>query len=252
MPPRKLVAGNWKMHGLSSDIAEIEAIAAASRAYPQVDVALCLPAILIERAARAVPGFPIGGEDVHQAGKGAYTGCISAEMLLDAGARLTIVGHSERREGQREGDDEIKAKAQTALAFGLDVILCVGESVEVRDEGRAVETVVAQLGASLPDSLTGDSKLAIAYEPVWAIGSGKVPTCGEIGEMHAALRGVLRERYDDREAAIRILYGGSVKAANASEIFGIPDVDGALVGAASLKQSDFMPIVAAAAQAGAS
>jgi triosephosphate isomerase len=252
MPPRKLVAGNWKMHGLSSDIAEIEAIAAASRAYPQVDAALCLPATLIERAARAVLGFAIGGEDVHQAGKGAYTGCISAGMLLDAGARLTIVGHSERREGQRECDADVKAKAEAALAFGLDVILCVGESIVIRDEGRAVEAVVAQLGASLPDSPAGESKLSVAYEPVWAIGSGKVPTCGEIGRMHAALRGLLRDRYDEAGTGIRILYGGSVKAANASEIFAIPDVDGALVGAASLKQSDFMPIVAAAARAGAS
>jgi triosephosphate isomerase len=252
MAPRKLVAGNWKMHGLSSDIAEIEAIAAASRGYPQVDVALCLPAILIERAARAVPGFAIGGEDVHQAGKGPYTGCISAEMLVDAGARLTIVGHSERREGQRESDADIQAKAQTALGSGLDVILCVGENIATRDEGRAVETVVAQLGASIPDSLAGESKLAIAYEPVWAIGSGKVPTCGEIGQMHAALRALLRERYVEQGEAIRILYGGSVKAANASEIFAIPDVDGALVGAASLNESDFMPIIAAAARAGAS
>jgi triosephosphate isomerase len=251
MPLRKLVAGNWKMHGLSSDLPEIEAIAAASRAYPQVDVALCLPAILIERAARVVPGFAIGGEDVHEAGKGPYTGCISAEMLLDAGARLTIVGHSERREGQRESDADIKAKAQTALASGLDVILCVGETIQTRDEGRALETVIAQLGASIPDSLRGTAKLAIAYEPIWAIGTGKVPTCGEIGEMHAALRGVLSHRYDDAGAAIRILYGGSVKAANASEIFAIPDVDGALVGAASLKESGFIPIVAAAAQAGA-
>jgi triosephosphate isomerase len=251
MALRKLVAGNWKMHGLSSDIAGIEAIAAGSRAYPQVDVALCVPAILIERAARAVPGFAIGGQDVHQAGMGAYTGCISAEMLRDAGARLTIVGHSERREGQRESDSEVKAKAVAALASGLDVILCVGESSAVREEGGAVATVVAQLGASIPDSLTGESELAIAYEPIWAIGTGKVPTPGEIAEMHAAIRDALRQRYDSGDA-IRILYGGSVKAANASEIFAIAQVDGALVGGASLKQSDFMPIVAAAARAAAS
>lgn len=251
MALRKLVAGNWKMHGLSSDVPEIEAIAAASKDYPQVDVALCLPAILIERAARAVPGFAIGGEDVHQAGHGAYTGCISAAMLLDAGARLTIVGHSERREGQRESDEEIKAKAETALGCGLDVILCVGESIKMREEGRAVERVLAQLGESVPDSLAGRSRLAIAYEPVWAIGSGNLPTCDEIAQMHAALRGLLRERYGEAGEAIRILYGGSVKAANASEIFAISDVDGALVGAASLKESDFVPIVAAAARAGA-
>src|SRR4051795_1680226 len=133
MALKKLVAGNWKMHGLSSDLEEIRAIAAQSREYADVDVALCVPAILIERAARAVPGFAIGGQDVHHAEKGAHTGCTSARMLLDAGAALTIVGHSERREAQRESDEEVKAKAEAALSLGLRVILCVGESLEVRE-----------------------------------------------------------------------------------------------------------------------
>jgi len=248
MALNKLVAGNWKMHGLSADLAEIKAIADASRQYPSVDVALCVPAILIERASRAVPGFAIGGQDVHEAEKGAHTGCTSAEMLLDAGASLTIVGHSERRDAQRESDAEVKAKAAAGLLRGLAVILCVGESLDVREAGDAIATVTAQLDGSLPDDV-GAATLAIAYEPIWAIGTGKVPTTDEIAEMHAAIRAKLGERHG-KAGAIRILYGGSVKASNAQEIFGVPDVDGALVGGASLKATDFMPIVAAAAATG--
>jgi triosephosphate isomerase len=246
MPLRKLVAGNWKMHGLSADLDEVRAIAAASTDYPGVDVALCVPSILIERAARAVPGFAIGGQDIHQAEKGAHTGCTSALMLLDAGASLTIVGHSERREAQRESDEDVKAKAEAALRVGLGVILCVGESLKVRERGGAVETVAAQLDGSLPDSL-GEAELAIAYEPIWAIGTGKIPTMPDIAEMHAAIRGKLRKRYRPQGDSVRVLYGGSVKASNAAEIFSIADVDGALVGGASLKAADFIPIVAAAA-----
>ena len=252
MPSKKLVAGNWKMHGVSADLAEVRAIAEASRGQA-VDVALCVPAILIERAVRAVPGFAIGGQDVHFATKGAHTGCISAEMLVDAGASLTIVGHSERRDAQRESSEEVKAKAEAALASGLSVILCVGESLEQRESGQAIATVAEQLDASLPH---GDAaaagvpdRLAIAYEPIWAIGTGKVPTTAEIGEMHAALRQRLVAGYGAAGERVRILYGGSVKASNAAEIFGVPDVDGALVGGASLKADDFLPIVAAAGAA---
>jgi triosephosphate isomerase len=247
MALKKLVAGNWKMHGFSADLEEVRTIAAESQAHPQVDVALCVPAILIERAARAVPGFPIGAQDVHHAEKGAHTGCVSAAMLLDAGAALTIVGHSERRDAQRESDGEVKGKAAAALSCGLNVILCVGESGEVRERGGAVAAVVAQLGASLPDSIDGEAELAIAYEPIWAIGTGKVPTTGEIGEMHAAIRQQVVARFGGAGAQVRILYGGSVKASNAGEIFAVLDVDGALVGGASLKAADFIPIVAAAA-----
>jgi len=249
MADRKLVAGNWKMHGLSADIAEVKAIAEASRDYPAVDVALCVPAILIERAARAVPGFTIGGQDVHHAEKGAHTGCTSAPMLLDAGASLTIVGHSERRDAHRERDADVKAKAEAALSIGLNVILCVGESLDLREAGRAVATVIAQLDGSLPESVAGEAELAIAYEPIWAIGTGKIPTIAEIGEMHAAIRARLVDRFGPTGAKLRILYGGSVKPSNAGEIFAIADVDGALVGGASLKAADFMPIVAAAAAA---
>jgi triosephosphate isomerase len=253
MALRKLVAGNWKMHGVSSDLAEVTAIADAARDYPGVDVALCVPAILIERAVRAVPGFPIGGQDVHHAERGAHTGCISAAMLVDAGARLTIVGHSERRDAQRESDSEVRAKAQAGLTCGLGVILCVGESLDLRTAGEALPAVAAQLDASLPH---GDAaaegvpdRLAVAYEPIWAIGTGEVASPDNIGEMHAALRQRLVAAYGDAGDRVRILYGGSVKPSNAAEIFAVRDVDGALVGGASLKAADFMPIVAAASQA---
>ena len=250
MALKKLVAGNWKMHGLSADLAEIRAIAEASSQYPKVDVALCVPAILIERAVRSVADFPIGGQDVHGAEKGAYTGSISAQMLVDAGAVLTITGHSERRDAHRESDAEVKAKSEAALTAGLSIILCVGETVAVREEGHAVEAVLAQIDASLPLGASNATGLAIAYEPIWAIGTGKVATSTEIREMHAAIRARLEDRCGSWETQVRILYGGSVKAANAEEIFGIGDVDGALVGGASLKAADFMPIVAAAASAG--
>src|SRR6476620_9920709 len=247
---KKLVAGNWKMHGLSSDLEQVRAIASAAGPFDQVDVALCVPSILIERAVRAVPGFPIGGQDVHAAEKGAHTGCTSALMLLDAGASLTIVGHSERRDAQRESDEEVKAKAEAALSVGLNVILCVGESLEMRDAGTAMATVMAQLDGSLPQSLEGEAELAIAYEPIWAIGTGKVATNPDIAEMHSAIRRKLDQHFGSGGTQVRILYGGSVKSSNAAEIFSIRDVDGALVGGASLKAADFIPIVAAAAVEG--
>ena len=251
MQLKKLVAGNWKMHGVSSDLTEIEAIADASRKTSAIDVAICVPATLIERAARAVPGFTVGAQDVHEAEKGAHTGCISAAMLLDAGARLTIVGHSERREAQCESDAAVKARADAALSAGLQVILCIGESDAVREAGEAIRTVSAQLDASLPHGAGAAAgvpdRLAIAYEPIWAIGTGKVPSTGDIAEMHAALRQRLVAAYGDAGEQVRILYGGSVKGSNAAEIFAVADVDGALVGGASLKAADFLPIVEAAA-----
>jgi triosephosphate isomerase len=249
MARRMYVVGNWKMHGVSSDLAEIKAIADGARTWPGVDVALCVPSILIDRAARAVPHFPIGAQDVHFAQEGAHTGCISTAMLADAGATLTIVGHSERREGQRESNEEVRAKAEAGLAAGLSVILCVGESLDVREAGEAVATVSAQADASLPGELPDPSRLAIAYEPIWAIGTGRVASPADIGEMHAAIRGRLIEAYGGKGSAVRILYGGSVKASNAAEIFAVENVDGALVGGASLKTAEFLPIVEAAAQA---
>ena len=243
MALRKLVAGNWKMHGTSTDLAEVAAIAAAS-GTAGCDVALCLPATLIERAVRAVPGFAIGGQDCHAADKGAHTGDISVAMLIDAGATLTIVGHSERRADHHETDAGVRAKAEAALAAGMSVILCVGESLEVREAGDALSVVAAQTDASLPK--TDGSRLAIAYEPIWAIGTGKIPSMDDIAEMHAALRQRLVAAYGEAGRGVRILYGGSVKASNAAEIFAVPDVDGALVGGASLRAADFLPIVAAA------
>jgi triosephosphate isomerase len=250
MKLRKLVVGNWKMHGVSSDLEQVKAIAAGSRIFSGVDVALCVPATLIERAAQSVPGFAIGAQDVHFAEKGAHTGNASAAMLKDAGASLTIVGHSERREAHRESDSEVKAKSEAGLAAGLGVILCVGEPIEVREAGDAVATVDAQLAASLPDSIVDPTRFSVAYEPIWAIGTGKVPTTAEIAAMHSALRDRLTAASGDAGANVRILYGGSVKPSNAREIFGVADVDGALVGGASLRVEDFLPIVEAAAAAG--
>ena len=246
MARRKLIVGNWKMHGLAADIAEIEKIAEAAARFPQVDVGVCVPATLIERAVRAVPNLPIGAQDVHHAEAGAHTGCISTAMLADAGAAIVIVGHSERREAQRESDEHVRAKAEAGLKAGLLVILCVGESLAVREAGDAVATVERQLDASLPRGVEV-AGLAIAYEPIWAIGTGQVPTIADIAEMHAALRRRLVAAYGDAGASIRILYGGSVMASNAAEIFSVDDVDGALVGGASLKAADFVPIVEAAA-----
>jgi triosephosphate isomerase len=249
---KKLVAGNWKMHGVAADLEQVRAIAEASRRFPSVDVALCVPATLIERAARAVPGFAIGAQDVHFAEKGAHTGCVCTAMLIDAGASVAIVGHSERREAQRESDAEVKAKAEAALGFGLAVILCVGESLEVRDAGEAVATVDAQLAASLPAQIADPRQFSVAYEPIWAIGTGKVASPADIAEMHRAVRERLHAAYGDAGNEVRILYGGSVKASNAPEIFAVADVDGALVGGASLTAEDFVPIIAAAAAVEAS
>ena len=239
----KLVAGNWKMNGVSADLDAIKAIAGHEASC---DVALCVPATLIERAAKAVPGFAIGGQDVHSNAKGAHTGCISAAMLLDAGATLTIVGHSERREAQSETDADVRAKAEAGLAAGLSVILCCGESDAVREAGHAVPTVTAQLAASLPAGPVDGETFSVAYEPIWAIGTGKIPTIADIEAMHAALRTCLVETYGDAGRAIRLLYGGSVKGSNAAEIFAVADVDGALVGGASLAAADFIPIIDAA------
>ncbi|QIK95742.1 triose-phosphate isomerase [Sphingomonas sp. HDW15A] len=248
MARRYLVAGNWKMHGLASDLGEVAAIASGAERRPDVDVALCLPATLIERAARALPAFAIGGQDVHAEDKGAHTGDIGAAMLSDAGASLTIVGHSERRADHGESDEGVQAKAAAALASGLDVILCVGESLEVRKSGQAIPEVERQLLASLPEFEGNPSRLSVAYEPIWAIGTGLVPSLEDIAAMHGALRQQLVDRFGAAGGDMRILYGGSVKASNAGEILAIDDVDGALVGGASLKSADFLPIVEAAPQ----
>lgn len=245
---RKLVAGNWKMYGLKAQLGEVEAIAAAAAANPQVDVALCVPFTLIAPAvAVAVAGaLPIGAQDVHEADKGAHTGCISAEMLRECGATLTIVGHSERRADQHETSHDAWAKAAAARRHGLKVILCCGETEAERDAGRAERIVQSQIEKSLPDGAAPDW-LTLAYEPRWAIGTGKTPTLEDIAAIHAIARAKLRMMVGDAADGIRILYGGSVTGANAGDILAVDNVDGALVGGASLTAEKFVPIIRAAA-----
>ena len=225
---RRLVAGNWKMNGDGASLGEIEAMAAQveARGDAGVDVWIAPPATLIHRAARVAGPIAIGAQDCHAAEEGAHTGDLSAGMLREAGARFVIVGHSERRADHGEGDAAVCAKAEAALGAGLTPIVCVGETEAEREAGRALDVVRAQLGGSLPDG-----EVVVAYEPVWAIGTGRVPTPEQIGEVH----GAIRERVG---AGVRVLYGGSVKPGNAAEIAGVADVDGALVGGASLRAAD--------------
>jgi triosephosphate isomerase len=250
---RKLVAGNWKMNGSQAALVELDAIAAAAAANPGVDVAICPPFTLIAPAAERAPGVIIGAQDVHGKECGAHTGCVSVPMLKEAGARLVIVGHSERRTDQRESDAEVRFKAKAALGQGLAAIICVGESQSEREQGKAVATVCAQLEGSLPREIgrtEPGAELIVAYEPIWAIGTGNVATPNDVAEMHEAIRSQLRALLGPRGDTIRILYGGSVKADNAAELFAVADVDGALVGGASLTAAQFVPIVAAAAAQG--
>lgn len=244
---RKLVAGNWKMHGMRSHLREIEAIAAAARAHPQVDALLCVPYTLIAAAADIAPDFTIGAQDVHENDQGAHTGDISAPMLVEAGAKVVIVGHSERRADHAETSHHTWAKAAAARRHGLNVILCCGETEAEHDAGRAERIVQSQIEKSLPDGASPDW-LTIAYEPRWAIGTGKTPTLDEIATMHAILRAKLRGMIGPSANEMRILYGGSVSGANAASILAVDDVDGALVGGASLTAAKFVPIIEAAAQ----
>jgi triosephosphate isomerase len=243
---RKLVAGNWKMNGSRAALAELVPIGAAAREAPGVDVAICPPFTLIAAALTRGGGLAIGGQDCHQAASGAHTGSISAPMLKEAGARLVIVGHSERRAEQGESDALVRAKAESALAHGLQTVVCVGESEAERAAGRHLERVAAQLAGSVPE-LDADAELVVAYEPIWAIGTGRTATPADAAEMHAAIRKALVERFGDSGERIRILYGGSVNAANAAGLFAVDHVDGALVGGASLTAEQFVPIIDAAA-----
>lgn len=246
MTRRKLVAGNWKMNGSRAALAELDAIAAAAAAHPGVDVAVAVPFTLIALAAERVPGLSIGAEDVHQADSGAFTGCVSAPMLVEAGARFTIVGHSERRGDQGETSQDAWAKAAAAHRHGLGVILCCGETEAERDAGRAERVVQAQIEKSLPENASGDW-LTLAYEPRWAIGTGRTPTLEDIAAIHAIARAKMRQLVGDTADTIRILYGGSVTGDNARSIMATPDVDGALVGGASLTAAKFVPIIEGAA-----
>ena len=245
MARRKLVAGNWKMNGSRRMLRELEAIAEAAAQHPHVDVSLAVPFTLITYAAAAVPGFAIGAQDVHPAESGAYTGCVSASMLEEAGARFSIVGHSERRHDQGETSQDAWAKAATLHRHGLGAILCCGETEAERDAGRAERVVQAQVEKSLPDDADA-SWLTLAYEPRWAIGTGRTPTPDEISGIHAIARAKMRSLIGDRANDIRILYGGSVTGDNAAQLLHAPDVDGALVGGASLTAAKFIPIIAAA------
>ena len=240
---RKLAAGNWKMNGLEADLAEVDALVAAHPA-PHCEVLVCPPATLVSRlAARATSDLMVGGQDCHPKGSGAHTGDISAAMLADAGASHVILGHSERRADHGETDALIRLKTEAAHAAGLIAIVCVGETEAQRDAGQTLDVIGAQLAGSLPDAATG-ANTVIAYEPVWAIGTGRTPTTAEIAEVHAFLRARLAERFADADR-FRLLYGGSVKPSNAAGIFAVANVDGALVGGASLKAADFGAIIAA-------
>ena len=243
---RKLVVGNWKMHGSRAQLAELKAIAEAARVAAGVDVGLAIPAIFIPLAVPRAGGVAIGVQDVHQEENGAFTGDIAAAMVQDVGGRLAIVGHSERRQFHHEDNELVRAKAYAALGHGLTAIVCVGESEAEREAGDAVAVVTAQLKASLPDDVAS-GELVIAYEPIWAIGTGKTATPADVAEMHAAIRAYLMDAFGDRGGRIRILYGGSVKPDNAAELFAVNDVDGALVGGASLTAKDFVSIIEAAA-----
>jgi triosephosphate isomerase (TIM) len=242
MARRPLVAGNWKMNGLNASAAQLDKIVAGAAKLPaSVDILVCPPFTLLAGFAARARGtrVAIGGQDCHAQASGPHTGDVSAEMLADAHASAVIVGHSERRSEHHETDAEVRAKALAARRAGLFAIVCVGETRAERDAGKAHDVVRAQLDGSLPG---GAADFVLAYEPVWAIGTGLTPTPGDVGDMHGFIRQQLAARYGKAAAAIRILYGGSVKAANAKELLTVDNVDGSLVGGASLNAEEFLAI----------
>ncbi len=241
---RGLAAGNWKMNGTAASLDEARALVSEFLS-PDCDILICPPATLLSRMAETAAGtaIAVGAQDCHTNPSGAHTGDISAEMIADAGGTYVIVGHSERRADHGESSAEIRAKAMAVWSAGLAAIICVGETLEEREAGRTIEVVRGQLVGSVPDGANGQNTV-IAYEPVWAIGTGKVPTLPEIAEVHDDIREELTARFGADAQEVRLLYGGSVKPSNAHEIFGVPNVDGALVGGASLKADDFGKIVA--------
>ncbi|MBI1172137.1 triose-phosphate isomerase [bacterium] len=242
---QKLAAGNWKMNGSAAALAEVGALIAAHPA-PACEMLLCPPATLLAQMTWAARGSKLmtGGQDCHTKASGAHTGDISAAMLKDAGASHVILGHSERRADHGESDALVKAKAEAALAAGLTAIVCLGETEAQRDAGETLALCGSQLNGSLPEGANA-ANLVVAYEPVWAIGTGRTPTLDQIAEVHGFLRAQLVKRLGEDGHGVRLLYGGSVKPSNAAEIFAVRDVDGALVGGASLKAADFGAIVAA-------
>ena len=241
---RPLVAGNWKMNGLAGSAGELAKMIAGARPLSgKADLMVCPPATLVASFAQAArgSGLTIGGQDCHAAASGAHTGDIAAEMLADAGASAVIVGHSERRTDHHETDAQVRAKALAAHRAGLTAIVCVGEQRAMREAGQTLDVIGRQLDGSLPDTASAGN-LVIAYEPVWAIGTGLTPTPADVAEVHAFIRKRLGERYREHGAALRILYGGSVKPTNAKDLLTIANVNGALVGGASLKAEDFLGI----------
>ena len=239
-----LIAGNWKMNGVAASLDAARAVA-SGLGSTRARIAICPPATLVHRAAAALAGSAVlvGGQDCHAEAAGAFTGDVSAEQLADAGARLVIVGHSERRATYGETDAQVAAKARAALRGGLEPIICVGESLAQREAGEAVAVVTRQVRGSLPVELAGRA-FCIAYEPVWAIGTGLTPTTPQIEQIHQAIRAILVDILGQGGHAVAILYGGSVKPGNAAEILHASDVGGALVGGASLKADDFLGIIA--------
>jgi triosephosphate isomerase len=244
---RPLVAGNWKMNGLAASAAELGKIIAGARPLAgKVDLMICPPATLLARFAELARGsaVAIGAQDCHAKASGAHTGDIAAEMLADADASAVIVGHSERRTDHHERDEDVRAKAEAAWRAGLAAIVCVGETRAQREADKTLDVVGRQLDGSLPDGATG-ANLVVAYEPVWAIGTGLTPTADDVALVHAFIRERLIGRFGPDGGEVRILYGGSVKPANAAELLSVPHVNGALVGGASLKAEDFLGIAAA-------
>ncbi|NQX95166.1 MAG: triose-phosphate isomerase [Erythrobacter sp.] len=247
MSQRPYIVGNWKMHGTRAMLSEARAIDRAAQRHMKVEVAIAPPYTLIHPIHREAEQIGVGAQNCHFADGGAHTGDISAAMVADAGAKFVILGHSERRADHGESDAMIKAKVEAALEAGLRVILCCGESEKTRDAGRAVQHVKKQIKASLPEIEDAGEKLTVAYEPIWAIGTGKTATVDDIAEMHAAIRELLVKTFGEEQgSAIRILYGGSVKPENAGEILAVAEVGGALVGGASLSADSFMGIALAA------
>ena len=242
---RKLAAGNWKMNGTRASLGEVGALAALHPA-PGCEILLCPPATLVAAMAEAARGtkVAVGGQDCHAKPSGAHTGDIAAAMLADAGASHVILGHSERRADHGETDAMVAAKAQAAWAAGLVAVICVGETEAERDGGRTLQVIGTQLAGSVPEGATA-ANTVIAYEPVWAIGTGRTPTLAQIAEVHGFLRDRLVARFGAEGQGMRLLYGGSVKPGNAAEIFAVAEVDGALVGGASLKATDFSAIITA-------
>ena len=241
------IVGNWKMNGTRAMLAEARAIDRAASRFPEVQVALAPPFTLIAAMREAVNDIGVGGQDCHVQASGAFTGDVSAPLLGDAGADFVIVGHSERRAMAGESNELVRAKAEAAQAAGLGVILCVGETEAERDSGNAEKVVTDQLAGSLPQGKEAAARLAVAYEPVWAIGTGRVPSVEDVGAMHRAIRAKLSATYGKAGAAVRILYGGSVNAGNAAELLAADEVGGALVGGASLTAESFTAIIGAAA-----